>query len=188
MMNEMEKNLQNMEFRQKQIVMMGGGINQQTKKLSPAEIEQMKKNYVAMYYGFVSINWGMGKTLGVSWQKALEQMDGFVMSKTKIPNHPGNTELVKFHKEFRRDMAKSIMMNPYSSKKLNEVFKKSFVEYGTKRVKESKAVLDEMYKRYMPVTNVKPSSNDIRSFDVANRILRQRVQNMFLQNNYQRVA
>ena len=186
-MNEMEKNLQNMKFRQKQIVMMGGGINQQTKKLSPAEIEQMKKNYVAMYFGFTSINWGMGKTLGMSWQKALEQMDGYVMSKVKIPNHPANAELIKFHTEFRRDMAKFIMTNPYTNVKLKEHHKKLFLDYGTKRVKESKNTLDKIYEQHMPSMDVKSQSKD-NKFDVANRNLQQVIQSMLLQNEYQRAA
>ena len=62
-----ENNMQNLELQQKQIMMMGGLINKKQKKLSEEEIKQLKKDYSLMYFGFVSINWGQGKTLGVSW-------------------------------------------------------------------------------------------------------------------------
>ena len=58
-------NMQHNEFHQKQIMMMGGVLNTEQKKLSPETIQQMKKDYIKMYYAFTSINWGMGKTLGI---------------------------------------------------------------------------------------------------------------------------
>ena len=82
-----------MEFRQKQNIMLGI-FDKQTVRLSAEEIKKMKQDYVGMYYGFVSINWGQGLTLGMAWQKALEQMDAFVASKTKIPNHPANKDFL----------------------------------------------------------------------------------------------
>ena len=144
------KNVKNFEFQQKQIMMLGGIVDAKQKKLSPEVIKQMQKDYRRMYFDLVSINWGQGKTLGVSWQKGLEQMDAFVASKVKIANHPANDELLKFHTEFRKDMAKTIMTNPYVEDKLDDNLKQKFLEDGMKDLSKAKGALDNMYKQYMP--------------------------------------
>jgi len=155
-----------LELQQKYLVMMGGSLKESQNKLSHMDIEKMKKDYVGMYYALVSINWGQGMTLGMAWQKALEQIDAFVASKMKIPNHPANSELVKYHNQFRRDRAKSIMTSEYADEKLSDRLKKSFVDYGTKRVKETKGALDNMYKKYMPKQEMQKTTNG-KSFDIA---------------------
>ena len=155
-----------LELQQKHFIMMGGALKVIQNKLSPMEIEKMKKDYVGMYYGLASINWGQGMTLGMAWQKALEQMDAFVASKAKIPNHPANSELIKYHNQFRRDMAKSIMTSDYTGEKLPEHLKKSFLTYGTKRVKETKNALNDMYKKHMPKQEMQKTTNG-KSFDIA---------------------
>lgn len=172
MMGVNNNNLRDKDFQQKQIMMT-------------------KKNYIKMYYGFVSINWGMGKTLGMSWQKALEQMDGFVMTKTKISGHPMAMELVKIHTEFRHKMAKFIMTNPYTDIKLRENHKKLFTDYGTKRVKESKTALDALYKQHTPIKNIDNTRTSL-AFQKANRNvpenLQQFVREILITNGWQRAA
>ena len=99
MMNDKNINQQNLELYQKKIMMMGGHIENQV-KLSPEQIKQLKKDYSMMFIGLTSINWSKGVTLGTAWQKALEQMDGFIAAKTKIANHPINKYLIehlKYH-------------------------------------------------------------------------------------------
>ena len=156
MMNEFENNLQTAEFQQKQIIMMGGDIQKnQIKQITQQETDKLKKDLIGMYYGFTSINWGYGMTLGMAWQKSLEQMDGFVMSKLKIVNHSVNIHLLKFYKEFRRDMAKSIMTSKYADEKLSLRLQKDFINYGQKRVKETKIDIDKTYQKYMPEKEIK---------------------------------
>ena len=180
-----ERNMQNFEFQQQQMLMMGVVINQVQEKLPPEIIKQMKKDYVKMYYGFTSINWGMGKTLGISWQKALEQMDSFVATKTKISGHPANNELINFHSEFRRDMSKAIMTNPNTNLKLEERLKKNFLDYGTKSVKESKGALDGLYQKYMPKkTNEKTQT--AQGFKLGNQKANQILQQLLIQQQMQR--
>jgi len=183
MVDTVKNNVQNFDLQQKQIMMMGGLVNQKQNKLSPETIRQIKKDYIKMYYGFVSIDWGMGKTLGVSWQKALEQMDGYVMSKLKIENHPMNSELAKVHREFRRDMSKSIMTNPYTEEKLNEQYRKSFSDYGTKCIKDAKSSLDNMYMAHMPKQSEKQQIASVK-FDFANQKMQQMLQQMLM---YQKI-
>lgn len=182
MINEVNNNVQNLSFQQQQIVMMGGMVDSKQKKLSPSEIKKMKSDYVAMYFGLVSINWGNGKTLGGAWQKALEQMDGFVMGKAKIANHPMNQELINFHREFRHNMAKSIMTNPNSNIMLSPRLKQDFIDYGTRRVKESKPALDMLYQKYMPDTNQMIKQNPTaQKFNTATLNMQQIMQQMMLQ-------
>lgn len=183
MVDMVRNNVQNFDLQQKQIMMMGGIVDKKQNKLSPETIRQIQKDYVKMYYGFVSINWGMGKTLGVSWQKALEQMDGYVASKLKVGNHPLNSELIKMHREFRRDMAKAIMTNPYTDEKLKEQYKKSFLDYGTKCVKESKKSLDNMYIAHMPKQSEKQQIASVK-FNFATQRTQQMLQQMLM---YQRI-
>ena len=174
-------NMQHNEFHQKQIMMMGGVLNTEQKKLSPETIQQMKKDYIKMYYAFTSINWGMGKTLGVSWQKALEQMDGFVAAKAKIPGHPANTELLKIHQEFRRDLARAIMNNPYVTEKLAERLKKNFIDYGTEAFKQAKSAFDNVYKQYMPNTKLDNAISATKPFGISNQQTQQLVQQILMQ-------
>ena len=165
MIQMLNKNQIDTEFPRKQFIMMGGPLKVVQNKLSHAETEKMKKDYVGMYYGLTSINWGHSMTLGMAWQKALEQMDAFVASKVKIQNHLVNTELMKYHTEFRRNMAKNIMTSKYADEKLPERLKKSFVDYGTKWVKETKGALDKMYKAHMPKQEA-PKAPNIKTFDI----------------------
>lgn len=168
-----------MEFRQKQNIMLGI-FDKQTVRLSAEEIKKMKQDYVGMYYGFVSINWGQGMTLGRAWQKALEQMDAFVATKTKITNHPANKDFLKMHSDFRRDMAKSIMTSEYANDKLEPKYRKGFIAYGTKRVKETKNALDSLYQKYMPKQNLQQTSN-AKSFDIAKQKTQQLMQQILMQ-------
>ncbi len=187
MTNNLQSNIKDLEIKQKKFIMFGGIINQNQKKLSQSEIKKLKKDYRKMYFGFVSINWGMGKTLGVSWQKALEQMDGFITSKSKTPNHPVNDELIKIHTEFRRDMAKTIMTNPYTNEKLNEKFKQFFMEDGTKSVKIAKNSLEDIYKKYMPEQTTEKTST-AKSFGLAQRKAQQLMQQMLMQQQTNQYA
>lgn len=188
MVDTVKNNVQNFDLQQKQIIMMGGMVDKKQNKLSPEIIRQIQKDYVKMYYGFVSINWGMGKTLGVSWQKALEQMDAYVMSKLKIGNHPINSEFVKMHREFRRDMAKSIMTNPYTEEKLNERYKKSFLDYGTKCVKESKGALDNLYVAHMPKQSEKQQITSVKFMSATQKTQQMLQQMLAYQMTRQRAA
>ena len=183
--------IRKLEIQKQQRMMMGGMVNDQQKKLSPEEIKKMKQDYFTMYFGFTSINWGSGKTLGVSWQKALEQMDAYVMSKAKTANHPVNEEFIKLHRQFRGEMAKFIMKNPYTEQKLKPDYRQDFLNYGTKRVKSGKSSLDGLYQQYMPKENSQTPT--MVKFNFANKNVQQILQNFLaqqaqLQNYRQRAA
>ena len=184
MMNELEMKNLDIEFQQKKIIMMGGDIKNNVKKLSLAEIEQIKKNYRLMYFGFVSVNWGNGTTLGMAWQKALTQMDAFVASKAKIAGHPINSELVKIHTDFRRHMAKHIMTSDYSENKLLEKHKKLFLDMGEKDLKKSKAYFDNMYQQYMPQKTVEKTPL-MHKFGIGAQKAQQMLQQLLIQQQQQ---
>ena len=182
MIQELQKKQANLEIQKNFFIMMGGELENTQTKLSKLEIEKLKKDYVGMYYAFTSINWGQGMTLGMAWQKALEQMDAFVATKAKIPNHPANQELIKYHTSFKRDMARSIMQSKYANLKLREDFKKSFLDYGTKRLKEKKNSINNTYKKYMPVQQISKQPQSVQ-FDLARKKAEQlmRVQMLIIQ-------
>ena len=177
MINENQNDFTNLTLQQKKFIMMGGDIKTQQKQLSPETIKQINKNYRLMYFAFTSINWGQGKTLGMAWQKALEQMDAYVASKTKIANHPINNELVKIHNKFRRDMSKHIMTSDYSESKLREEHKNLFVQIGEKDLKKGKTFLDNKYQEYMPKQQVKETPI-MKSFGIAQARTQQMLQQM----------
>ena len=186
-----QNNMQNFKLQQMKLMMVGG-LNTNTKqKLPPEVVKQIHKDYIHMYYAFVSINWGQGKTLGVSWQKGLEQMDAFVASKMKIANHPANNELLKIHTEFRKDMAKTIMTNPNTEEKLDDRLKKSFLNYGMKEVSKSKTALDNMYKKYMP-ENLQEKTQEqpqkAKQLNLANYKAQQVLQILMQQRTMERAA
>ena len=183
----LQNNMQNLELQQKQAMMMGALINKNQKKLSAEEIKKLKNDYVWMYFGFVSLNWGQGKTLGVSWQKGLEQMDAYVASKTKIKGHPVNDELVKMHAKFRKDMAKTIMTSPNADAKLDERLKQKFLKFGMEDIKKNKDALDNTYKKYMPEQTVNKVAT-ANKFDMANQKTQQMFQMLIMQKLQQRAA
>ena len=185
MTQEYENNTQNFELYQKRIIMMGGNVKQEQQELPKDVIAKLRKSYTEMYFAFTSINWAQGKTLGISWQKALEQMDAYVATKTKIQNHPVNNELIKIHKEFRSRMAKHIMTSEFANEKLeSKSHIESFMRAGTEFLKTGKGALDDIYKNYMPKTNVK-QSEIVHKFGESNQMLRQM---MLLQQIRQRAA
>ncbi len=179
MMNEINKNLQNMEIQQLQMKMFGLNIDAKS-KISMDEIKKIKQNYVGMYYGFVSVNWGRGMTLGMAWQKALEQMDAFIGGKTKTPNHSLNKILTQIHSDFRREMAKTIMDSHYADEKLNPQYAAGFVNHGAKRISETKDFLNNVYKKYMP-EKTEQKQPQVKSFDIAKQNAQKLMQQMMLE-------
>lgn len=155
------------ELRQKKFIMMGGEFKNVKQKLSEADIKKMKRQYIEMYYAFTSLNWASGKILGVSWQKAVEQMDSYVASKTKKTGHPMNAELLKFHRQRHRETAEAIMHNPYVNVKLLERHKEIFLRHGNKDLTKSKHALDDMYQQYMPTQEITKQPK-IAEFGLAN--------------------
>ena len=155
MTDVLELNQLNLELQQKKLLMMSVESEKVQQKLSLEEIAQIKKDYRKMYWAFVSVNWAKGMTLGVAWQKALEQMNSFVATKIKVENHPMNNELIKINAQFRHDMAKHIMTSEYAEEKLSDRLKKSFLEYGEQEFKKANTSLNTIYQKYMPKEQVK---------------------------------
>lgn len=164
---KLQQKMQTLEVQQKYIIMLGADVNEKQVKLSPEAIKKLRKDYINMYIGFVSINWGQGKTLGASWQKAIEQMDAFVASKNKITGHPVNDELTKFHAEHRYLVSKNIMTNKHAGDKLEKRLQQKFIKFGMEDLKKGKAALDATYKQYMPKEKVVDKNQPVKSFEIA---------------------
>ena len=109
-MQDLEKSKLFMEIQEKQLIMTGVTVKKNQKKLSFEDVRKIKQQYRDMYFALTSINWAQGMTLGMAWQKAIRQIEAYIVSKVKTPNHPMNAELIKFHTDFRKDMSKYIMM------------------------------------------------------------------------------
>ena len=167
------KNKQNLNLQQKRFIMIGGEFEQKIKQLSPQDSKNLQKYYKLMYAGFVSLNWSKGCKLGVAWQKAIEQMNAFVQSKTKIKNHPISKELKKIHDEFRKKISEYIMTNrKYAETTVSGAEANNFAEFGKFFMKKSVKPLNDMYKKYMPEQIIKETPMS-KSFDFAKKNVQQ---------------
>ena len=175
-----ENSLQNLKTQQKLFIVMGGDIKSEQKKMSIQDIEKLRKNYRFMYVGFACMNWAHGNTLGMAWQKALEQMESFVKSKMKNINNPVNIELIKIHTEFKREMSKHIMTSHNTNMTVEGAEAKNFLEWGELYMKKSKKPLDDIYKKYMPKQTVQKTPL-VKQFDIAKQKADQLMQQILLQ-------
>lgn len=162
MMNENISLFQNPEIQQKMLILAGHKI-EPAKELSAEIKKQIQKDYTAMFYSIAAINWCRGGTLGMAWQKGLEQMNSFVLTKMQQPNNPVGKYLSQFHNEFKKDMAKDIMTGQHSGDKLELApeFIKDWIEYATNKFKEKMSHLNGLYKQYVSdkqVDNAKTKS------------------------------
>lgn len=166
MMNEIE-NLQTKEqffmnpLIQQNIAMITGEQQKNKKQeLSPEEKEQITKKYVNMYYALAAIHWCKGGTLGRAWQKALNQMDNFVKSKTKVLGHPMNPHLISVHAQFKRRMSESLLTNPYvdCETNLSKEHKEQWIKFSTEYVKSDMAFFNSMHDKYMPKEKIQEKS------------------------------
>ncbi len=187
MTNNLQNEFKNFTLQQKYFILMGGDIKTQQKQVPAEVIKKMKKDYEYMYSGLSCINFGKGMTLGMASQKALEQMDAYVASKTKIPNHPLNNELHKKHAEFRRKIAERIMTSRYAEFKVEGAEAQWFLKFGQDRVKKRQKSLDRVYNDYMPKQQAKETSI-AKSFEFAQNKTKQLMQQMLLQQTKQYAA
>ena len=158
MMNKLNLKQKN-ELQQKQFIMIGGMLDQQ-KKLTPQEIKQLEQDYITLYFGLVSLNWAHGMTLGMAWQKALEQTGAFITGKTKNKNHPVNEHLTKIHNRFKQDQSKHIMecVGKESELKLSKDLVKFFEKTGVEMVQKGKDAVNKIYEKYKPEQNIQDKS------------------------------
>ena len=172
---------QRQELRRHQILMHGGRSQQYKKQLSKEAIEQIKKDYYKMYYGLTSVNWSKkGTKLGTAWQKALEQMEAYIKTKSKVPNNPVYECLVDIYQEHKKRVVKHIMM--CQGRESEDVLPDEFLEMfarGEKRAVEGKSALDNVYKAYMPKQQTQEKTKmipqDIRKLLLQEYLSKQRV-------------
>ena len=172
---------QRQELRRNQILMHGGSLRQYKKQLSKETIEQIKKDYYKMFFGFTSVNWSKpGTKLGTAWQKALEQMKSYVKTKSNFPNNPVYECLVDIHKKFSKRISEHIMkcQGRESETILPERLRNQFAQ-DEKMIAKGKSALDNVYTQYMPKqqTQEKPKMipQDIRKMLLQEYLSRQRV-------------
>lgn len=145
------RQLLNQDIQSKMAILMGIKPEKQI-ELTPEQKNQITKNYIAMYYSLAWINWCNGASLGTAWQKALEQMDGFVAGKIKVANHPMVGFLKELHVKHRQKMAKEIMTSKYADIKLelDSQRYKAYVGNIVQRFEENKNALNGLYNQLMP--------------------------------------
>ena len=173
--------LWNPDIRDKMAILTGANKEHQ-KEIPEEHQKQIVKNYVAMYFTLAAINWCHGMTLGMAWQKALEQMDAYIKSKTKIANHPMRKYLTEMHAIRRREMAKEIMTNPHANDKLslNPETAAKWESFSTKHFQKNKNALNMLYKQYMPKQPINVQTNE-NSFKVAQEKMFTKMQQILLQ-------
>lgn len=145
------RQLLNQDIQSKMAILMGVKPEKQI-ELTPEQKNQITKNYIAMYYSLAWINWCNGASLGTAWQKALEQMDGFVAGKIKVANHPMVGFLKELHVKHRQKMSKEIMTSEFADVKLNLDSQRYKVYMGNvaQHFEESKNALNGLYNQLMP--------------------------------------
>ena len=146
-----ERQLLNKDIQNKMAILMGAEPEKQV-ELTREQKKQITKNYIAMYYSLAWLNWCNGMSLGTAWQKALEQMDGFVVGKAKIANHPMIGFLKELHAKHRQKMAKEIMTSKYADIKLelDSQRYKDYVGNVVQSFEENKNALNDLYNQLMP--------------------------------------
>ena len=140
-----------------------------------------------MYFAFTSINWANGMTLGMAWQKALEQMESFVKTKANNSNNPVSNELIKIHTEFRRYQSKFIMTSEYVDDRLAERLKKPFMDYGNQQLKKYKSAMDNIYQMHMPTTEITKQTKT-HDFGIGMQNTQQILQQLLLQQQLKQRA
>ena len=80
------------------------------------EQSEIAKIYARMYFALAIVRWCRGETLGVARQKAMEQMDNFMQSKSNSKN-PADKYLIEFKKQFHAHMAKINVEDTKSAKR-----------------------------------------------------------------------
>jgi len=154
-MMDKENFLMNPEIQQSMAMLMGGD-KKETKQLSEEQKKQIIKKYVNMFYSLAAINWCNGTTLGVAWQKALNQMDEFVKSKTKVLNHPMNPYLVAVHAKYKRHISETLLTNKHVNEKLNmsKELKEEWKRFASANVGKDMEFFNNLHKEFMPEQNI----------------------------------
>lgn len=180
MMNEKNSVFQNPEIQQKMFILAGQKEQQQT--LSPETKKQIRKDCIGMFFSLAAINWCHGGSLGMAWQKGLEQMESYIKTKTKNPGNPVGIYLAEVYAKLKHDMAKTIMTSPHSQEplKLNEESKKSWEEFCVKDANKKMANLNGVYNEYRPKQILENSK--AKSFDIAKQNTQQLMQQILMQN------
>lgn len=184
-----EKNiLSHPDIQQNMMILMGGG-KEKEQELTQEQQKQITRNYIAMYFALGAVNWCQGTTLGVAWQKALNQMDSFVESKTKIANHPMSQYLAKIHAQHRREMSKAIMTSPYANYKLmiSPELAKGWSDFATKHFQENKNALNGLYNKLMPNQKLEKQSEN-NPFKMAQDKMCNKMQSIWLQHKLNQYA
>lgn len=90
----------------KQLIMMiTDNAKMESFNFANPEQSEIAKIYARMYFSLAIVRWCRGETLGVARQKAMEQMDNFMQSKSNSKN-PADKYLTEFKKQFHAHMAK----------------------------------------------------------------------------------
>ena len=101
----------------KQLIMMiTDNAKMESFNFANPEQSEIAKIYARMYFALAIVRWCRGETLGVARQKAMEQMDNFMQSKSNSKN-PADKYLIEFKKQFHAHMAKINVEDTKSAKR-----------------------------------------------------------------------
>ncbi len=171
---------------QNDMLILMGGQKEKTRDLTKEQQNQITKNYVAMYFSLAAVNWCQGTTLGIAWQKALEQMDSFIKAKIKVENHPMTKWLAKIHSRHHREMSKEIMTNQNANNKISmsPESAKKWSAFSAKHFEENKNSLNGLYNQLMPQQKVQQQSEN-NPFKMAIDKISKTMQTIMLQQKLQ---
>ena len=169
--NNEQSVLLNADVRRKIVLLMRGHKDDKI-EVPQHQQQQIAKNYMKTFYALAAINWTKGMVLGAAWQKALDQMNSFVVGKAKSPNNPVNKYLVGIHAQNRREISEYMMFSPNSDEKLglDLAVAKVLLDYATKRFHAGLGKLNEIHAQYEPKTQ--------ENKDIVSKLTEQRTQDL----------
>ena len=120
------------------------------KQLTVEDKKIIEKGVGDLFFGLAWTNWLKGSTLGHAWQKALEQVDGFVSSKNQ--DNPAAKHLREVAAIGKSRMSRVIMTNSNSNKKMECPPEKvqEWSEIGTKWTGQGLQQLNVKTKEFEP--------------------------------------
>ncbi|MBN1324864.1 MAG: hypothetical protein JW974_01460 [Alphaproteobacteria bacterium] len=120
------------------------------KKLSPEDKKPIEKGVGDLFFGLAWTNWINGSSLGSAWQKALNQVDSFIATKTQ--NNPATKYLREVAAVGKSRMSRIIMTNQNSNEKIDcppEKIKE-WSEIGSKWTSQGLQSLNDKVKEFEP--------------------------------------
>lgn len=144
----------------------------QSVQLSDVLKQQINTVYTKLFLGLVASNYANGKnTLGIARQRALEQLDGYIDTKTDKTN-PIISYMSEIHAGAKKHWARENMLDKNANNILEPQMLQQYKEYGAKETKQALTQLNDFIEQHKQ-TNVEFASEKGKSINLYNIAIQQ---------------